>query len=75
MKHYRSILHANIKKNYCNEYLKQNNKNKLFSGINKSKETFKNESRYFSRVGKGEPKNSSQFIALNLHEGNRRLTG
>ena len=41
--------------NYFNKYLKHNNnyKDKLFSGIKKSKETVKSESKYLSRVGRG----------------------
>lgn len=40
--------------------------NKLFFGINRIEEIVKSESRYFSRVGKEELKNSILFVVLNL---------
>lgn len=39
---------------------------KLFSGINKSEETVKNENRYLSTVGKGELRDSSWCSASSL---------
>lgn len=44
-----------ICENNFNKYLKHNNnyKDKLFSGVKKSKETVKSESKYFSREGRG----------------------